>query len=185
MNQVICTYSAVVELDISRLKGQRLCPAMLWRRTRTVNQMPEFRTALHAEGPGIHGQMHPAYTPLNREKKCFTCAWTEHQDNYRAFCATMKRTWRGIPAQRNSLPNRGRPENSFDVSMVPWRRFTAFNINVYDQGRFRLPIFTMGKYEDRAGTRILPLAIQVHHAVCDGYHVGGFVALLQEDMDSF
>ena len=79
----------------------------------------------------------------------------------------------------------GRPENSFDVSMIPWLHFTAFNLNVYGDGKYLLPIFTMGKFEDREGGRFLPLAIQVHHAVCDGYHVGRFVQLLQEGIRNF
>jgi len=32
---------------------------------------------------------------------------------------------------------------------------------------------------------MLPLAIQVHHAVCDGYHVGMFVVNLQKYIDEF
>ena len=48
-----------------------------------------------------------------------------------------------------------------------------------------LPIFTMGKYFERDGRRMLPLSIQVHHAVCDGYHVGVFVDKLQDKINSF
>ena len=32
---------------------------------------------------------------------------------------------------------------------------------------------------------MLPLAIQVHHAVCDGYHVGRFIEVLQEKIRDF
>ena len=60
-----------------------------------------------------------------------------------------------------------------------------FNINVFDDGKFLLPIFTMGKYFERDGKRLLPLAIQVHHAVCDGYHIGVFVEKLQGYIDHF
>jgi len=56
---------------------------------------------------------------------------------------------------------------------------------VFDEGKYLLPIFTMGKYFGSGGRRMLPLAIQVHHAVCDGYHVGQFVEHLQEMIDSF
>lgn len=69
--------------------------------------------------------------------------------------------------------------------MVPWFSFTAFDINVFDAGKHLLPIFTMGKFMDEYGRRMLPLAIQVHHAVCDGYHVGKFLRVLQEKIDSF
>lgn len=50
--------------------------------------------------------------------------------------------------------------------------FTSFNINVFGDGKYLLPIFTLGKYFEENEKRMIPLAIQVHHAVCDGYHVG-------------
>lgn len=50
INEVRCTYSTTVQLDITNLKGRRLYPAMIWLLTQTVNQLPEFRTALTDEG---------------------------------------------------------------------------------------------------------------------------------------
>ena len=79
----------------------------------------------------------------------------------------------------------GTPTNSFNISMLPWVEFTGFNINVFDKGKFLLPVFTMGKYFEHNGQRLLPLAIQVHHAVCDGYHVGLFIEKLQNYIDNF
>ena len=75
--------------------------------------------------------------------------------------------------------------NSFDVSMIPWLDFTAFNLNIHNEGKYLLPIFTIGKFKDINRKRMIPLAIQVHHAVCDGYHVGLFVNLLQKEIDKF
>ena len=75
--------------------------------------------------------------------------------------------------------------NTFDVSMIPWFTFTSFNLNIFGDGRYLLPIFTMGKWVEQNGRRMLPLAIQVHHAVCDGYHVGQFVECLQTMIDRF
>ena len=58
ISRVVCTYSAVVNLDITNLKGQKLYPAMIWLLTKTVNDMPEFRTSLTPEGLGIYDDMH-------------------------------------------------------------------------------------------------------------------------------
>ena len=44
ISQVVCSYSVSVNLDITHLKGQKLYPAMIWLLTKTVNDMPEFRT---------------------------------------------------------------------------------------------------------------------------------------------
>lgn len=72
------------------------------------------------------------------------------------------------------------PENSFDVSMIPWAAFEGFNLNLEKGYDYLKPIFTMGKYQWVNGRAVLPLAVQVHHAVCDGFHVCRFVQELQQ-----
>ncbi len=69
INEVVCTYSATVNLDITNLKNAPLYPTLIWLLTNTVNQMPEFRTAFTEEGVGIYDEMNPAYTIFNKEKK--------------------------------------------------------------------------------------------------------------------
>lgn len=76
------------------------------------------------------------------------------------------------------------PENVFTVSMIPWSTFEGFNLNLQKGYDYLIPIFTMGKYYQENGRTILPLAIQVHHAVCDGFHICRFVNELQELINS-
>ena len=45
---------------------------------------------------------------------------------------------------------------------------------------YLLPIFTFGKYYEEGGKYYIPLSIQVHHAVCDGFHVCRFLDELQD-----
>lgn len=185
INEVRCTYSTTVNLDITSLKGRRLYPAMIWYLTQTVNQMPEFRTALTDEGLGIYGQMHPAYTVFNKKSKTFSEIWTEADSDYGEFLKAYEADTAAFSSSTKFAPKPGKPPNTFDISMIPWFTFTAFDINVFDKGAYLLPIFTMGKYFDIGGKRMLPLAIQVHHGVCDGYHVGRFIETLQEKISSF
>lgn len=158
---------------------------MLWFLTQAVNQLPEFRTALTDKGLGIYDRMHPAYTVFNKESKNFSGIWTEYSKNYRDFLRAYEEDVRKYATATSYAPKLNRTENTFDVSMVPWLSFTAFDINVFDEGKYLLPIFTMGKFFEANDRRLLPLAIQVHHAVCDGYHVGQLIAILQEKIDSF
>lgn len=185
MNEVRCTYSVTVHLDITSLKEYRLYPAMIWLLTQTVNQMPEFRTVLTDKGLGIYDQMHPAYTIFNQENKTFSGIWTEFNPDYSKFLKSYEMDTAAFSSSAKFAPKSDRPPNSFDISMVPWFTFTAFDINVFDEGKYLLPIFTMGKFFEASGKRMLPLAIQVHHAVCDGYHVGRFIEMLQAKILSF
>ena len=185
INEVVCTYSVVVNVDITRLEGQKLYPAMIWLLTRTVNDMPEFRTSLTKDGLGIYDDMHPMYTIFNKENKNFSGIWSYFSEDYQKFLQNYEMDSEKYSTSTRYAPKDGTPANSFNISMVPWLQFAGFNINVFDEGKFLLPVFTMGKYFDQDGRRLLPLAIQVHHAVCDGYHVGLFVEKLQGYIDSF
>ena len=185
INEVRCTYSATVNIDITNLAGQRLYPAMIWLLTQAVNQMPEFRTDLTTEGLGIYDEMLPAYTIFNRDNKNFSNIWTKFNSNYREFLKLYEADAAMFSSSVSFAPKPDRPANTFDISMVPWFTFTAFNINIFNAGKYLLPIFTMGKIFEASGKRLLPLAIQVHHAVCDGHHVGEFIQELQEQIDEF
>lgn len=185
INEVVCTYSTTVNIDITSLNNVRLYPAMIWLLTKTVNQMPEFRTALTNEGVGIYDEMHPAYTIFNKDNKNFSGIWTKFDPDYSAFLRAYESDTAQYASSVKYTPKPDRPANSFDISMVPWFTFTSFNINVFDDGKYLLPIFTLGKYFENGGKRLIPLAIQVHHAACDGYHVGKFVEKLQTLTDEF
>lgn len=45
-------------------------------------------------------------------------------------------------------------------------------------------MFTFGKYYNRDGKVLLPFAVQVHHSVCDGFHVAVLINELQELCDN-
>lgn len=129
--------------------------------------------------------MNPGYTIFNEERKNFSAVWTEFSPDYREF---LERYTADVERYRTSAafaPKPGKPQNCFDVSMLPWAAFTAFNINVYNAGSYLLPIFTMGRKQEREGRILLPLALQVHHAVCDGYHAARFVDRLQQSINEF
>lgn len=185
IHQVVCTYSITVRLDITRLGGHKIYPSMLWLLTQTVNEFAQFRTQLTPEGLGYFDEMHPRYTVFSPEKETFSSIWTLCGADFPAFLARYREdVARYAPSGRFS-PKPGQPENCFDVSMLPWMRFEGLNLNIFGEGKYLLPIFTMGQAFVEGEKTLLPLAIQAHHAVCDGYHVSQFVAALQEKIAAF
>ena len=182
-SQVPCTYSMTVKLDITPLirAGARLYPSMLYCLAAVVNRHREFRMAFDKEGRlGFFTQVHPCYTVFHKDSETFSNLWTEYTDDYRAFCRAYRddvEQYKDIPG---FMPKPGAPDNLFNVSMLPWESFEGFNLNLQKGYDYLLPIFTMGRYYEDNERIFLPLAVQVHHAVCDGFHVCRFVAELRE-----
>lgn len=180
---VPCTYSMTVKLDITRIKkeNRKLYPAMLYYITTVVNRHEEFRTALDKNGePGFYSEMFPSYTVFHKDTETFSELWTEYDPDYDTFCSRYEQDVSQYGDRKGLLGKPGMPENVFPVSMIPWTSFEGFNLNLQKSYDYLLPVFTMGKFYEENGRRFLPLSVQVHHAVCDGFHLCRFLNELQE-----
>ncbi len=185
MNKVVCGYSMTVDIDISNLQKEKLYPAMIWLIADTVNAIQEFRTCLQEDGLGVFEKMHPSYTIFNKENNLFSEIYTEFDCDYKVFLQKYNNDLDCYATKGGLSPKPGTPNNTFHISMLPWMTFNSFNLNIQGQGGYLLPIFTMGKKYTQGGKTLLPLAIQVHHAVCDGYHVGVFLEKLQDKINKW
>lgn len=184
--EVPCTYSMTVTLDITSIKrnGKKLFPFLLYCLTKVVNRHPEFRTAFNTNGDlGIYSDMHPCYTVFHKTTETFSNIWTEFSDDYALFLQRYEEDVCKFGNLETFMAKPGLPENNFTVSMIPWVSFDGFNLNIAGF-RYLIPIFTFGKYYEKAGQWWIPLAVQVHHAVCDGFHTSRFINELQELINS-
>lgn len=184
-SSVPCTYSLTAKLDITPVKenNQKLYPTMLHSLTTVVNRHPEFRTAIRQNGDlGVYSEMVPCYTVFHPDTETFSTLWTDYAPDFDAFCRAYERDRRLYGQRKGLIGKPGAPENCFDVSMIPWTTFEGFHLHLQKGYTHLLPIFTMGKYYTERQRLLLPLAVQVHHAVCDGYHVGRFINELQEQI---
>lgn len=180
---VPCTYSITVKLDISLIKEkqQKLYPTMLYFLTTVVNRHAEFRMALNEDNElGIYSEMLPCYTVFHKDTETFSNLWTEVAPNLEDFCTLYEDDIAKYGEQHGMIGKPNIPPNSFTVSMIPWTTFEGFNLNLQKGYDYLKPIFTLGRYYQENEKYILPAAIQVHHAVCDGFHVCRFINELQE-----
>ena len=180
---VPCTYSMTVKLDITSLQTsqKKLYPSLLYALTTLVNQHEEFRMATNEQGQvGVFSEMMPCYTVFHKDTETFSNIWTEYSDDYTSFCDsyTEDLSRYGKVEQMMAKPNP--PANTFPVSMIPWTTFEGFNLNLQNGYDYLLPIFSFGKYYEENKKYLIPLSIQVHHAVCDGFHTCRFINELQE-----
>lgn len=187
-----CTYSMTVNLDITALlarlreKGHKLYPVMIHLLSTVVNRHEEFRTALDSHGkPGIFDVLHPDYTVFHKDSETFSSIWTPYAVDFETFHASY---WEDITRYgdiKQMTPKPGTPLNTFPISCIPWTAFTGFNLNLPKSAGYLIPIFTMGRYFEQEGKTLLPLSAQVHHAVCDGFHLSRFISECQTLADNF
>lgn len=176
-----------VKLDITQIqkKQMKLYPAMLYYLATIVNRHSEFRTAINQAGElGTYDEMIPSYTIFHEDTETFSDLWTEYMPNIEEFSRAYENDIQRYGSNHRMIGKPDVPENVFTVSMIPWSTFESFNLNLQKGYDYLIPIFTMGKYCEEDGKILLPLAVQVHHAVCDGFHICRFVNELQELINS-
>lgn len=175
-----------VELDVTDFaaalarSSRKTYLAQVWALATVVNRHEEFRLTLAGDGsPAVWDVVHPAFTVFNPQRETFACVWSEYDSDFGAFhdkTALLLAEHRSATA---FVPQGTLPPNVFDVSSLPWSSFTGFNLNIRDGWDHLAPIFTLGRYAERNGRTLLPLAIQVHHAAADGFHTSRLVTELQ------
>ena len=164
-------------------KNLKLYPTALYYLAKTVNEFEPLRTAMRADGNlAIYEKTTPCHTVFHKEKESFSNIGTKYADDYLEFCQRYDRDIQSFGSIEKWQQTPDQPENSFTVSMTPWSAFDGFHLNLQDSG-YLIPIFTPGKFQQMQGQCLIPLAIQAHHAVCDGFHVCCFINRLQEMID--
>jgi chloramphenicol O-acetyltransferase type A len=187
LHSVACTYAMTVELDVTDFvdaladSTRKTYIAQIWALATVVNRHAEFRMCL-AEGgaPATWDVVHPSFTIFNAARETFSSVWTPYDTDFGVFHDAAAAVLDEHRETTEFFPQGAPPPNSFDVSSLPWASFTGFTLDIRDGWEHLAPIFTLGRYVQREGRMLLPLAIQIHHAAADGFHTSRLVNELQE-----
>ncbi|QGG51960.1 type A chloramphenicol O-acetyltransferase [Lysinibacillus pakistanensis] len=184
------TFSMTSEIDISifykNIKDHnfKFYPAFIYLVTKAINSNIAFRTCFNSQGElGYWEKLNPSYTIFNEETKTFSSIWTETSDNFSQFHQDYESDVTNYNGRLRLFPKSPIPENIFHISMIPWCSFTGFNLNIHNENKYLLPIITAGKFVRKENAICLPVSLQMHHAVCDGYHASLFMNYLQSFAD--
>ena len=181
--------SLTVDIDVAplltyaRKNNLKFYPSMIWIVSKAVNSHDEFKYSWDKDGSLIRWDyISPSYTVFNQGDESFSKFVTEYTDSLFEF---YKRTVDDQSKYHDARAIIGnQPQNFFDVSCLPWVRYKHFDVHVFDEGKFLAPVVTWGKYEVENGKALMPLTMNIHHAVADGFHLSRFFVEVQELIDS-
>lgn len=147
--------------------------------TRAVNHVPEMRHRI------LHGKLVdydriiPSFTILGPDKNIYFSKGVfsdNFADDYPANVEIIDR------AALGNEPNIGSDnQGQIFITNNPWNSFTSLSFP-YSSKVASVPVFGIGKMYQDAGKTIAPFAMQTHHSLVDGYHVGLFLDILQRHL---
>ncbi len=137
---------------------------------KAINSIPELRHRIIGDELFEFNRVDPAYTVLLDDDTFSFCDGRYFDD----FTEYLKYAKEAIGKAKTcpDLDNKEK-QHMFFITNIPWFTFTSF-VHPYYQKYGSIPIITVGKYAIQSDKLILPIAIQVHHGVVDGVHVGKF-----------
>jgi chloramphenicol O-acetyltransferase type A len=160
-----------------RSSGRKTYIAQLWMLATVVNRHDEFRMAIDAAGDlAVWDVTHPFFTVFNPTAETFSTVWAAYDPEFAVFHETALPLLTEYRNSTSYVPQRDVPDNTFDVSSLPWTSFTSLELQLKDAWTYLAPIFTIGKHEERDGKTLMPLAVQGNHATIDGFHVSRLIA---------
>lgn len=153
-----------------------------------ANGIDGMRQTLKADGTGVRefAVIHASTTVL-RDDGSFGFLTLPREPGLAAFAMRAKAGIERVRCSSGSLfagddPGDVRADTLVHMTALPWLAFTAFN-HARGEGDDR-PKMAFGRFTEQTGRLLMPVAVDVHHALCDGVHVGSFFRQFQANLDA-
>lgn len=183
-------YSLTADIDVTnsvqycRENGLSYFALCLWIVSKAVNEIPEFRFSYKEKKLVRFNHVLPMFPVFHEDSKTCTMVCADTCQDFEGYLAEFNEQVGKAKLSKRFITGKFTvpPANVFSVSMEPRIHFNncslvhAFNA---DKPVFS-PIIVMGKYELQLGKYQMPVAIQVNHAIADGYQSGLFYKRIGE-----
>jgi len=153
-----------------------------------ANSVDGMRQTLVDEGRAVRefAAIHASTTVL-REDGSFGFLTLPWNPSLAAFASRAKQHLDRVRQARGDLfaadePGEVREETLVHMTALPWFAFTAFT-HARGRGDDR-PKIAFGRFTPQGERLWMPVAVDVHHALCDGVHVGRFFERFQQALDA-
>lgn len=151
--------------------------ALVYVLTRAANAIPSFRLRIRGERVVEHDRVHPSITFLVTED-LFSFCTIEYDDRFPIFTERAQTSFAAAKATPTLADEPGRDDLLF-MTAIPWVAFTSFLHPLPTTPADSFPRFAWGKRFESPGGLTMPLGVQAHHALMDGFHAGQYYDRVQ------
>jgi len=147
-----------------------------------VNEIESFRYRIIDGDIYVFDQIDASATIL-REDNTFGFSLMKFDHDLMVFSENTKTEIERVK-KTSGLITRDFEINLIHFSALPWINFTAYSHARSYNWPDSCPKISFGKMDTNEGKKTMALSVHVHHGLLDGYHVGEFVNLFQNLMNS-
>jgi chloramphenicol O-acetyltransferase type A len=164
-------------------KGHSFYASYFHKSLTVINAVEEFRYRIVGDKVVCYDAIN-AETTIMRADETFGFAFVKFSKDFETFNADLQQE---IQAVQNSAGLRlieGEPNvDVIHYSSIPWNSFTALLQPSNLDNSFSVPRIVFGKFFIRDNKKIMPVSIEGHHALMDGFHLSKYLAEFQRQLD--
>lgn len=189
-------YSFTTELDVERCyavakQGNRsffilYCYAIL----NAINNIEEFRTRYIRKEDTVDIYLYnrvDLISPIKvAEDGSFKEVLIPYNDDFESFYHSAERLINAAPEREKVFILTDQLDGAYiNISATPNLFFTGLKHTLAERkGSSQLPLVSVGKMILREGRRVIPITLSANHGLADGFHVGRFFEITQQNLDS-
>ena len=177
-------FNITANVDVTNLKqhceekGYSYFLGSLFFAMKAANAIPEFKTRIHGRDVVQYSDVRIGST-IQYDDNSFGFCYFPYNDHLEEFVEMGEELLKKAIAEKSFAPKDGN-DDLLHLSVIPWVHFTSIKharrIGIEDS----IPKIMFGKYEKQGEKLFMPINVEVHHALVDGYHVGQFFKKFQE-----
>jgi chloramphenicol O-acetyltransferase type A len=173
-------FNICVNLDVTNLLGLTRSDASVsffiayhFLSMRAANEVEPFRYRLRDEGVLVHDRIHAGTTFLLADET-FTFVYFDYAEEFEVFQKSAREMIEKAKSGKSRLDEREDRDDLIHHSVLPWVSFNSIS-HARNWGRpDSIPKIAFGKYRADNERVLMPISVEVHHALMDGLHVGRY-----------
>ena len=175
----VCTRVDVTNLvELARKKSIKISLATHYFALRIANEIEPFRYRLKDGKVFVYDVIDGGTTVLLPDES-FAYAYFDYQRDFETFVRNMNNAVAEVRNDTSPLKPTMRDDVIYHTTL-PWISFTSF-AHARTPGRGEsIPRFVFGKFSVENQRLLMPISIEVHHALMDGLHVGRYLSALED-----
>jgi len=165
-------------LQLTRDRAIKFSLAIHYFALRIANETEAFRYRLKDKKIFVYDVINGGTTVL-LPNESFAYAYFDYHQDFEQFVTGMGKAVEEVRTSTGPLKPTMRDDVIYHTTL-PWMSFTSF-MHARTKGRGdSIPRIVFGKFSDEGGRMMMPISVEVHHALMDGLHVGRYLDSLED-----
>jgi len=154
----------------------------LYASSKAANSVEEFRYRIREDKIICYDEVQPGSTIL-LDDETFRYGYFKFHNDLNEFHRLGLETINHIKIHPVFEPH-SEKDDAIYYTVIPWISFTAFEHAKMHKATDSVPRIAFGKYSGQTDKMLMPVSVQVNHALMDGIHVAKYFEKFQEQLNA-